>query len=110
MDGDTGFIAVLVTASDENEARRLAALLIEQKKAACVNIIPIVSSLYRWQGKIETGSESLMVIKSKSSLLDDIITLVKANHSYEVPEIIALPVSGGSPEYLGWLEDELAGD
>jgi periplasmic divalent cation tolerance protein len=110
MEKNDGFIVVHITATDESEARRLAELLLEQKKAACVNIVPEVSTLYRWKGKIENGSESLMIIKTRSLLLNDIIALVKTNHSYEVPEVIAFPVTGGSPEYLGWLEDELAGD
>ena len=104
-----GFIAVHITTRDEAEARKLAGMLLEQKKAACVNIVPKISTLYRWQGKIESGSESLMIVKTKRSLLHDIIALVKASHSYEVPEIIALPIDGGSPEYLAWLEDELDG-
>jgi periplasmic divalent cation tolerance protein len=102
-------IAVHITTKDEVEARKLAGLLLEQKRAACVNIVPRISTLYRWQGKIECGTESLMIVKTKSSLLHDIIALVKVNHSYQVPEIIALSIEGGSPDYLAWLEDELAG-
>jgi len=103
------FIAVHITTRDEAEARKLAVMLLEQRKAACVNIVPGVSTLYRWQGKIESGTESLMIVKTKSSLLGDIIALVKAHHSYQVPEVIALPIEGGSPEYLAWLEGELEG-
>jgi periplasmic divalent cation tolerance protein len=69
--------------------------------------VPEVSTLYRWQGKIESGNESLMIVKTKSSHLGDIIALVKENHSYEVPEIIALPIEGGNPDYLTWLGEEL---
>jgi len=101
------FITVNITTKDEAEARKLAGLLLERRKAACVNIVPGVSTLYRWQGKIESGTESLMIVKTKRSLLHDIITLVKSNHSYQVPEVIALPIDGGSPDYLAWLEDEL---
>lgn len=102
-----GFIAVHITTENEAEARKLAGLLLAQKKAACVNIVPRVDTLYRWQGKIESGSESLMIVKTRKSLLHDIIALVKANHSYQVPEVIALPIEGGSPDYLAWLEEEL---
>jgi len=102
-----GFMAVHITTKDEDEARKLAGLLLAQKKAACVNIVPRVDTLYRWQGKIESGTESLMIVKTRRSLLHDIIALVKANHSYQVPEIIALPIDGGSPDYLAWLEEEL---
>ena len=109
MAENDGFIAVHITTKDELEARKLAGLLLEQKKAACVSIVPMVSTLYRWQGKIECGTESLMIVKTRVSLLDDIITLIKQNHSYQVPEIIAFPLSGGSPEYLAWLETETEG-
>jgi len=109
MAKNDALIAVHITTKDEVEARKLAGLLLEQKKAACVNIVPRVSTLYRWQGKIECGTESLMIVKTKSSLLHDIITLVKASHSYQVPEVIALSIEGGSPDYLAWLEDELEG-
>jgi len=102
-----GFIAVHITTRDEAEARKLAGLLLAQKKAACVNIVPREDTLYRWQGKIESGTESLMIVKTRRSLLHDIIALVKANHSYQVPEVIALPIDGGSPDYLAWLEEEL---
>jgi periplasmic divalent cation tolerance protein len=109
MTENDALIAVHITTKDEAEARKLAGLLLEQKRAACVNIVPGVSTLYRWQGKIESGTESLMIVKTKRSLLHDIIALVKANHSYQVPEVLALPIDGGSPDYIAWLEDELAG-
>ena len=103
------FIAVHITTKDEAEARKLAGLLLEQKKAACVNIVPRVSTLYRWQGRIECGTESLMIIKTSSLYLRDIIALVKENHSYDVPEVIAFPITEGSPDYLAWLAEELEG-
>jgi periplasmic divalent cation tolerance protein len=107
METNDALVIVQITTKDEAEARKLAVLLLEQKRAACINIIPVVSTLYRWQGKIENGTESLMIVKTKISLLRDIISLVKANHSYQVPEVIAMPIHGGNPEYLAWLEDEL---
>jgi periplasmic divalent cation tolerance protein len=110
MTAPNAFIIVQITAKDEAEARALAQMMLERKKAACVNIIPRVSTLYRWQGKIESGTESLMIIKTRAALLDDIIALVKTNHSYEVPEVIATPLAGGSPGYLAWLGDELGAD
>jgi periplasmic divalent cation tolerance protein len=102
------FVIVHITTKDEAEAHKLATMLLEKKKAACVNVVPEINTLYRWEGKIETGTESLMIVKTSRSLLSDIITLVKASHSYKVPEIIAFPVTGGSPEYLAWLEDEIS--
>ncbi len=107
MENSDALIVIHITTKDEAEARQLAGQLLEQKRAACINIIPVVSTLYRWQGKIECGTESLMIVKTKNSLLRDIIALVKANHSYQVPEVIAMPINGGNPEYLAWLEDEL---
>jgi periplasmic divalent cation tolerance protein len=79
-------------------------LLVEERKAACVNIVPGVDSLFRWKGKIDSARESLLLVKTRASLFSEIISLVKETHSYEVPEIIALPIIGGSEEYLKWLD------
>lgn len=100
-------IVVLVTTSD-NQAQEIADVLLGQRKAACVNIVPGVSSFFWWQGKPDSDRESLLIIKSKASLLDEIITLVKEVHSYDVPEIIALPIIGGNPEYLEWIDKEVS--
>jgi periplasmic divalent cation tolerance protein len=95
---------VLITTASQEEAHRIARLLVQEKKAACVNIVPEVDSLFRWQGRIDSARESLLLVKTKTSLLSEIISLVKKAHSYEVPEIIALPIVGGSEEYLKWLD------
>jgi periplasmic divalent cation tolerance protein len=100
----TGSVVVLITAGSEEEARKIAELLVTEKKAACVNIVPRVDSLFRWEGKLESARESLLLVKTRASLVSEIIRLVKGAHSYEVPEIIALPIVGGSEEYLKWLE------
>lgn len=100
----TDRIIVLITAGSEEEARKIARLLVREKKAACVNIVPRVDSLFRWKGKIDSARESLLLVKARASLLSEIISLVKEIHSYEVPEIIALPIIGGSEEYLQWLD------
>jgi periplasmic divalent cation tolerance protein len=97
-------IVVLIAAGSGEEARRIAELLVKEKKAACVNIVPGVDSLFRWQGKIDSARESLLLVKTRASLLSEIVSLVKGIHSYEVPEIIALPIVGGSEEYLRWLD------
>jgi periplasmic divalent cation tolerance protein len=97
-------IIVLIAASNEEEARKIAELLVNEKKAACVNIVPGVDSLFRWKGKIESARESLLLVKTRASLVSEIVSLVKGAHSYEVPEIIALPIVGGSKEYLKWLD------
>jgi periplasmic divalent cation tolerance protein len=103
---ESPLILVLVTAGSGEEAHSIADKLLAEHKAACVNILPGVSSFFRWKGKVDSAKETLLVIKSKQSLLDDVIKLVKANHSYEVPEIIALPIIGGNPDYLDWIEKE----
>jgi len=97
-------MVVLITAGSEEEAHKIAELLVNEKKAAYVNIVPEVDSLFRWKGKIDSAHESLLLVKTRASLLSEIISLVKQIHSYEVPEIIALPIVGGSEEYLKWLD------
>ena len=102
------YIVVFVTANTSGEAQRIAALLLEQRQAACVNIIPEVESRFWWEGKIDSARESLLIIKTRASLLPEIIRRVKEVHSETVPEIIALPVFGGNQEYLGWIGKETA--
>jgi len=101
------FIVVLVTSPSEGEAEKLAARLVEEKLAACVNILP-TSSLFRWEGKLSKENESLLIIKTRHSLFHNLEKRVKELHSYEIPEIIALPVVAGSKEYLGWLAQNVS--
>lgn len=98
------YIVVLVTAGNKKEARKIAMGLIEQKLAACVNIIDKVDSLFFWEAKIDRAKECLLIIKSKKDKLPGIIKLVKSLHSYKVPEIIALPIIAGSKPYLRWID------
>jgi periplasmic divalent cation tolerance protein len=104
---DTEYIVVFITAADAHEAERISRILLERKKAACVNILPGVNSSFWWQGKIESAKEILLIAKTKASLLEDLVAAVKSVHSYDVPEIIALPVIGGNPDYLKWLDDSV---
>jgi periplasmic divalent cation tolerance protein len=104
---ETGNIVILVTTGSEEEAHKVAELLLERRKAACVNIVPGVASSFWWQGKLDSARESLLIIKTRASLLPEIIELVKRVHSYEVPEIIALPIIGGNEDYLKWIDDEV---
>ena len=97
-------VLVFITTDNREEARRIAELLVSNKKAACVNIVADVDSLFRWKGKVESAQESLLLVKTGAALLPEIISLVKEAHSYEVPEIIALPIVGGSEDYLQWLD------
>jgi periplasmic divalent cation tolerance protein len=103
---DTGCIVVFITIDSPENAQKLADKLLTERKAACVNIIPSVESHYWWQGKIEKTDELMLVVKTRAALLDDLIKLVKANHPYIVPEIIALPIIGGNEDYLKWIEKE----
>ena len=101
------YTVLFITASNGEEAHKIAEVLLNQRKVACVNIVPRVSSLFWWQGKLDSAQESLLIIKTKASLLPEIINLVKGVHSYEVPEIIALPIVGGNQDYLEWLDKEV---
>ncbi len=100
----TGLCVVLVTAPKGKEAKKLSGLLLGRKLCACVNIIKGVDSFFWWKGKIDSASESLMVIKTKQSLLPALIKEVKAAHSYDVCEVIALPIIAGSKQYLDWVK------
>ena len=99
-----GGIVVFITVSGEAEARKIAEMLVSGKKAACVNIVPGVDSLFRWEGKLDAARESLLMVKTRASLFPEIAELVKRVHTYEVPEIIALPIVAGSEDYLKWLD------
>jgi len=100
-------VVILITASIDEEAEKIANRLLTQRKAACVNIIPKVRSLFWWKGELDSADEAVLIVKSKASLVDEIVSLVKEAHSYEVPEVIALPLIGGNPDYLSWMSDEL---
>ena len=99
------FLLVLVTTPTMEEGERIAHILLNAKKAACVNIVPAVLSRFWWQGKIDSADEALLMVKTRAPLLEELIRLVKENHSYEVPEVIALPISAGNEDYLRWLSE-----
>ena len=101
------YLVLLVTTSNSDEAHRIANELLNRKKAACVNIVPGVSSLFWWQDKIDSAQENLLIIKTKASVLDEVVGLVREIHSYSVPEIIALPIVGGNQDYLEWVGREV---
>ena len=105
MEHDQNIVIFITTGTDE-EARRVAEALLEQRKAACVTIVPTVTSLFWWEGRIDSDQESLLIVKSKASLLDEIVSLVKEVHSYDVPEVIALPIIGGNSDYLSWIGEQ----
>ncbi len=99
----TLFQIVLTTCPDQACAERIAQALVEEGLAACVNILPPMQSIYKWKGKIETASEQLLVIKSTLARFPAIRDRLRALHPYELPEIIAVPIADGLPEYLAWL-------
>lgn len=94
---------VLTTAGSVEEARKLARALVENRLAACVNVVPQVESIYRWQGKVESAAEWLLVIKTMARSFPGVQATIEALHSYEVPECIMLDVSDGDQEYLDWI-------
>ena len=102
------YIVVLITTGSAEEAQQISRILLEQRKVACVNTIPKVDSLFWWEDKLDSAQENLLIAKTKASLLPEIINLVKKVHSYDVPEIIALPIVGGNQEYLEWIEQSVA--
>jgi len=106
----TDKIVVLVTCGSAKEARRIARALVERRLAACGNILEApVRSIYRWKGKVETAREYLLLIKTSRGRLAALQDEVKRLHSYDVPEIIALPIAKGSPEYLKWISECIVG-
>ncbi len=103
----TDKIVVLTTCESADEASQIARVLVEKKIAACVNILPGAKSVYRWKDKIEEASEILLIIKSRRDLFDAIRTEIAKIHTYELPELIAVPIVDGSETYLSWLDREL---
>jgi len=95
---------VLSTAGSEEEARKIARHLVEQKLAACVNIIPRVESIYRWQQRVESSAECLLLIKTTSAKFPAVRDAIQKLHSYELPECVALNIEDGSADYLDWIE------
>ena len=102
-------LVVLMTAGSQEEAERIAQPLVAEMLAACVNIIPTITSVYRWEGQVQSDQEWLLVAKSRRDVLNDLVRRVQALHSYDVPEIIALPLVGGSDAYLRWIDREVHG-
>ena len=98
-------IVVLMTAASQDEASRIAEMLVGARLAACVQILPEIESVYRWQGEVQREKEILLLAKTVASRFDELESKVRAMHSYETPEIIALPIAATSEPYLKWLID-----
>lgn len=97
------YIVVFVTAKDKVEAERIARGLLEDKLVACVNILDGVKSMFWWEGKVDESQEALLILKSRKDRFSHIVKKVKSLHSYDLPEIIAMPIVEGSKDYLGWI-------
>ena len=95
---------LLTTLPSQEDARRLAKLLVEEKLAACVQLVPI-ESFYRWEGKVQNEGEVLLLVKTRTALFDKAILRIKAAHPYSVPEIVGWPFSAGHLPYLNWIDD-----
>ncbi|MBK3332587.1 divalent-cation tolerance protein CutA [Persephonella atlantica] len=103
-----GYITVFVTCPDKDVGKKIAKSLVENKLAACVNIIDGLSSVYYWQGKIEEDNEVLLIIKTREDHYEKLEKFIKEHHPYTVPEIIAMPVIKGSQDYLNWIDETLS--
>jgi periplasmic divalent cation tolerance protein len=104
----TSAVVVLSTAGSAEEAERIATALVEERLAGCVNLVAPITSIYRWQGAIERGSEVLLLIKTRRAAATKLVARLRALHSYDVPEAIVLPITAGSRDYLRWLLGETA--
>ena len=98
-------LVVLVTAGSADEAARIGRTLVEERLAACVNVVGPIRSVYRWEGAVEEAEEHLLVVKARRVDLGALDARVRALHSYDVPEVLAIPVTGGSARYLAWLDE-----
>ena len=94
---------VLTTAGSPEEARKIAQALVERRLAACVNIVPQIESVYRWQGKVESATEWLLIIKTQAAAFERVRDAIRELHSYELPECVMLEITAGSEQYLNWI-------
>jgi periplasmic divalent cation tolerance protein len=104
----SSFRLFLTTAGSEEQAEQLARALVERRLAACVNVVGATCSTYRWKGEVVQEEEKLLIIKSAERLFEDVRRTIRELHSYEVPELLSLPIGAGDVAYLGWLESCLA--
>ena len=106
----TDKVIAYTTCDDPDEAEKLARTLIDERLAACVTVVPAVKSYYRWKGEVASDDEILLMIKTSRDLIDALRQQLDKLHSYDLPELIVTPIVDGSPNYLNWLENELAGE
>lgn len=101
---------MLITTSNRREAGRIAEAVVKKKLAACANLVPSVTSIFRWKGQVQKSRETLLIVKTRAGQYPALERFVRSMHSYEVPEIIALPVKNGLRPYLEWVQKETATD
>ena len=101
-------VLMLVTAGGRDDAERIGEALVVERLAACCNVVPTVASFYYWEGQLQREHESLLIIKTLESVADAVEQFVRTHHTYEMPEIIRVPIEGGSSAYLDWLEAQVA--
>ncbi|MBI1979724.1 MAG: divalent-cation tolerance protein CutA [Elusimicrobia bacterium] len=104
----TSACVVFVTASNRKEADKISKTIVKERLAACVNQIPSIRSRYWWKGKVETANESLLIIKTKKSKFEALKKRIQTIHSYAVPEVIALEIVQGNPDYLKWMDESVS--
>jgi len=107
-DDEVKYMVVLVTTKDKDEAMSIAEVLVSERLAACANVLEPVVSVYTWKGKIERSAEALMMLKTHADVFHLLVERVKELHSYDVPEIIGIPITGGNPAYLKWIDEVTA--
>ena len=103
----SGQVVVFSTAGSEAEASGIARALVERQLAACVNVVPGVTSIYRWQGTVQTDTEWLLIVKTRRERFEEVGAAIRALHAYEVPEIVMLDIADGDAAYLAWLDESL---
>ena len=101
---------VLCTVPDADTGRSLASALVDARQAACVNVLPGLTSVYRWQGEVQQDAECLLLIKTRRDRFEELCSFVRARHPYELPEIVAVPMVDGLPAYLAWIDNNLASE
>jgi periplasmic divalent cation tolerance protein len=107
---EASIVVVLVTASGLEEARRIGQTLVEERLAACANVVGPITSIFRWDGRVQEEAEHLLLVKARRADVERLAARVRALHSYEVPEVVALDVVGGAAPYLAWVREATARD
>jgi len=99
-------VFIYMTAKDKDEARTIGRVLVEERLAACINVLEPMNSMYWWEGEVQDDQEAVLIAKTKESLVDALVERVKALHSYDCPCVVALPIANGNPAFLEWVEKE----